>query len=174
MTQPENIHLKIALGCDWYFPRVGGIESHLRELGKKLCENGHQVHVITPIPDTAAPASCPANPENFRVIRISTPLFPYFHFMISRKGITKLEHILTSEKYDLAHSHFSYVSPFAFGGFCLVKKLKIPEIITFHSFLGRFTVALKVLDIWLKWSRWPVIFSAVSREVAQVIKKSGA
>jgi len=178
MTKPKNIHLKIALVCDWYFPRVGGIESHLRELGKKLCENGHQVHVITPIPDIPSirdtiPTPCDAKARDFRVIRISTPLFPYFHFMISKNGITKLENILKSEKYDLVHCHFSYVSPFAFGGLYLVKKLRLPGIITFHSFLGKFTWALKMLDNWLGWSKWPVTFSAVSHGVAQDVKKSG-
>jgi len=172
MNKPKNNHLKIALVCDWYLPRVGGIESHLRDLGAKLCQNGHQVHVITPIPYTA-PTPDTEKTGDVRVIRISTPLFPYFHFMITKKGITKLEAILKTERYDLIHCHFSYVSPFAFGGLYLVKKLKIPGVITFHSFLGRFTRVLKLLDKWLEWSTWPVIFSAVSQGVVQDVKKAG-
>ncbi len=172
MNKPKNNHLKIALVCDWYLPRVGGIESHLRDLGAKLSQNGHQVHVITPIPDTT-PTPDTEKTGAVKVIRVSTPLFPYFHFMITKKGIIKLEAVLKAERYDLVHCHFSYISPFAFGGLYLVKKLKIPGIITFHSFLGRFTRVLKLLDKWLEWSKWPVIFSAVSHGVVQDVKKAG-
>src|SRR6185436_9960260 len=50
-TEPRaDGELKVALVCDWYHPRVGGIERHLQDLAGELVTAGHDVVVITPTP----------------------------------------------------------------------------------------------------------------------------
>ncbi len=166
MATFNHAPLKIALVCDWYLPRIGGIESHLKELGTRLTRKGHDVHVITPIPGTKKTG-------DLKIIRISTPLLPYFNVMISKKGILSLEAVLKSEKYDLVHCHFSYISPFAFAGLCLMKKHHIPGMITFHSFLGEFTRVLRLMDRITGWARWPFVFSAVSDRISMEVRQAG-
>jgi 1,2-diacylglycerol 3-alpha-glucosyltransferase len=39
--------LKIAIASDWFYPKVGGIESHIDELARNLLFAGHEPYVIT-------------------------------------------------------------------------------------------------------------------------------
>ena len=47
---PQGSAFKIALLCDWYLPRRGGVEFHLHDLALQLMKQGHHVDVITPTP----------------------------------------------------------------------------------------------------------------------------
>ena len=44
---------KIALVCDWYLPRIGGIEHQLRDLQRQLAARGHDAQIITATPGPA-------------------------------------------------------------------------------------------------------------------------
>jgi glycosyltransferase involved in cell wall biosynthesis len=159
--------LKIALICDWYLPRIGGIEMHLQELAERLTRRGHTVHVITSFPESG-PTIFPTG--SFRVIRLSVPLLPRFRIMISLRGVCALESLFRKEKYDLVHSHFSYISPVALAGLYAAHRLDIPGIITFHSFLKGIVRVLQGLDRLTGWGGWPSAFTAVSREVARDVQ----
>ena len=39
--------LKVALVSDWFYPKIGGIETHIHELSLSLLKLGHEPHVIT-------------------------------------------------------------------------------------------------------------------------------
>lgn len=38
---------KICLVSDFFYPNMGGVESHLYQLAQCLLENGHQVVIVT-------------------------------------------------------------------------------------------------------------------------------
>jgi glycosyltransferase involved in cell wall biosynthesis len=42
--------LKIAQVCPRYYPDIGGVETHVREISERLVKNGHEVEVITTDP----------------------------------------------------------------------------------------------------------------------------
>ncbi len=73
--------LRLALVCDWYPPRVGGIETHVRALAEQLVAAGHEVDVITTAAgcrgDGAppAPASTPSHaaPDAFDCLQPGAP-----------------------------------------------------------------------------------------------------
>lgn len=162
--------LKIALVCDWYLPRIGGIEMQLKELAPRLALKGHIVHVITPLLDPGVPPFFEKVSKNVKVIRIKTLLLPGFKVMVSPEGVNDLEVILTQEKYDVVHSHFSYISPFAMAGLYAARKCDIPGIITFHSFLRGFGRVLGILDRLTGWTGWPSAYTAVSPSVAEDVQ----
>lgn len=39
--------LRVALVSDWFYPKIGGIETHMHELALNLLRAGHEPHVIT-------------------------------------------------------------------------------------------------------------------------------
>lgn len=43
----SNHQYRIALICDFFFPRLGGVETHIFQLALALIELGHKVIVIT-------------------------------------------------------------------------------------------------------------------------------
>jgi len=45
---------KIAIVSDWYLPRIGGLELHVRDLARELNARGHEAHVITSTPEDQA------------------------------------------------------------------------------------------------------------------------
>jgi len=156
--------LKIALLCDWYLPKVGGIERHLHDLAARLIDKGHVVQVLTPVPGSAGI-------NGIHVHRLTVPLFRYFRLTWTPGAFREIASIIGKEHYDVVHCHTSYIAPTAYGGAYLSNKLGVPTVITFHSILGHFVWMLGALDRTVHWSRWPVVFSAVSRVVASDIKR---
>ena len=43
----RNPPYKICLVSDFFYPNMGGVESHLYQLAQCLLENGHQVVIVT-------------------------------------------------------------------------------------------------------------------------------
>jgi len=160
----EKMPLKIALLCDWYLPKVGGMELHLHDLALRLAEKGHVVHVLTPVPGRA-------ETDGIRVHRLNVPLFQYIRLTWTLGAFREIASIIRKERYDVLHCHTSYIAPAAYGGAYLSNKLGVPAVITFHSILGHFIRVLAALNRLFHWSRWPVVFSAVSQVVASDIKR---
>jgi glycosyltransferase involved in cell wall biosynthesis len=155
--------LKIALLCDWFFPRWGGIEQHMIDLAHALQRRGHTVEVITCFPG-------PDDVEGVRVLRLNGFRFPYFGFTCSLTPFKELKRILLHERYDLVHIHTSYIAPLAWGGAYVSQRIGIPTLMTFHSMLAGFLQVIRWLDRTLHWSRWRVKFTAVSEAVREELQ----
>lgn len=155
--------LKIALVCDWFLPRVGGLEMHMRDLALGLIRHGHEVHVVTPTPGDGMV-------EGIRVHRLPIRLFPYYGFICTREGFLEMESVLKRGEFDLIHCHGSVIAPAAYGGAYLGQKLGIAAVVTCHSILKYFKPVLILLNRRFKWARWPVQFSAVSEAAAAYVR----
>lgn len=154
--------LKIALVSDGFSPRRGGIEMHVADLANRLATAGHEVHVITATPG-------PRHREPYRVHRLK-PLSTRNPFVASRAEFRKMDQLLRQERFDVVHCHGSVFSPTAYGGLFLAQRMNTPALITWASFLGPYRWFLRLADLWWGWSRWRVLFSAVSGEVARDIR----
>jgi len=152
--------LKIALVCDWFLPQMGGTEMHMRDLADRLSEEGHEVHVITPIPGRT-------DGERFHIHRLNVSLLPYAHCVYTRSAFRKIESILSEEAFDIVHCHCNIISPTSYGSLYLSQKLGIPAVITWDSIIGPYCLGLAFLNWIFKWSDWPVLFSGVSEVVVR-------
>jgi glycosyltransferase involved in cell wall biosynthesis len=155
--------LKIALVCDWYHPRVGGIELHLQDLAAHLAAAGHDVVVIT---------STPGEPvvNGIRVRRIRAPLAPVFGFLMTPAGVRAVGETIADEHVDVAHCHVSIVSPAAFGGSAFANRRQIPAVLTFHSIVPRVDLLARAANLAFGVARWNVKFSAVTGRVAREVR----
>jgi glycosyltransferase involved in cell wall biosynthesis len=151
--------VKVALVCDWYHPRVGGIELHLQNLGARLVAAGHDVVVITPTPGAELV-------DGIRVRRIDAPLAPVFGFLATPAGIGAVGAALADERVDVAHCHVSIISPAALGGAHQAQLRGIPTVLTFHSVVPQTPTLARTVNLLFDTSRWRARFSAVSRRVA--------
>ena len=154
--------MKIALVCDWYRPRIGGIEQHLEGLAQRLTHAGHDVVVITPTRGDPVV-------NDVRVHRIDAPLAPHFKFLRSASGIRAIGDALEHERVDVAHSHVSIVSPAAIGGALEAERRGIPSVVTFHSVVPRTVWLAHAMRVSLRTAEWTARFSAVSARVAREI-----
>ncbi len=115
--------MKIAQLSPYFYPHLGGVESHVLELSKHLIDLGHEVFVVTTkLEDTKTEETVEGVPVK-RVepitIFLSTPIVP---------GVRD---VLSKEDYDVLHSH-SPPPLMSFFGVRNAKKKDVPFILTYH------------------------------------------
>lgn len=122
--------LKIALICDWYLPRVGGIEIQMHGLARSLIACGHDVRVIT---------SCPGPDliDGVRVYRLKVPLIPGVKLSYGPVTERRLRELLEREHVDVIHGHY-LLSSLTHLGIYLGRQLDIPTVFTHHSLNAEF------------------------------------
>lgn len=152
---------RIALVCDWFSPRRGGIETHLEGLAARLTECGNEVHVIT---------STPGEPTvgGIRVHRLDLPRMPWAGVAI-KPPAWPIQEILLRERIDIVHSHVSIVAPVALGGALAAHRAALPSVVTFHSFVPATPVLAGLTGLLMGASHWRAEFTAVSRRVAREV-----
>lgn len=155
--------MKVALVCDWFHPRVGGLELHLQDLAAHLRAANHDVVIITPTPGAALVNGTP-------VVRIDALRAPHFGFLITPGGIRAIGRALDRECVDVAHCHVSIVSPAALGGAWQAVQRAVPTVLTFHSVVSETQLLARAADAVLGTSQWPARFSAVSDRVAREVR----
>lgn len=155
--------MKVALVCDWYHPRIGGIELHLQDLAAQLAAAGHDVVVVTPTPG-------PAVVDGIRIVRVRAPLAPHFGFLITPAGLRALGTALAAERPDVVHTHVSIVSPAALAGAQAAARYDVPLVVTFHSVVPHIRLLARVTGSLLGTAQWRACFSAVSERVARDVQ----
>lgn len=186
--------LRLALVCDWYPPRVGGIETHVRALAEQLVAAGHEVDVVTtaagcrgegaalarPAPRTGErrgaprPVAIAHGVDGVRVRRLRLACVPHFAITASPRVCAAMTDVLAEGEYDLVHAHASVLSPLAFAGMAAAHRLGLPAVLTQHSVLGRAVPLLAAADRMVGWTRWRVLHTAVSPFVADEVREAAA
>ena len=161
---PGAFPMKIALVCDWFSPRIGGMERHLAELAKHLAAARHDVTVITPTPGPAAATS------GYRIHRLKVTLLPIVHLMWTPAGFRRLGQAIRGGNFDVVHVHASIISPAAFAALYVAQQAGLPTVTTGHSISGGFTRLFQWIDRQVRWTQWNVAFSTVSERVAREVR----
>ena len=151
--------MRVALVCDWFLPRMGGIELHLRDLALALAARGIDATVVTTTrgPDVV---------DGVRVHRMQVPLAPAAGFACTPAIVPRLRELLVGERFDVVHAHASVVSPVAYAGALAGARAGLPTVLTFHSMLHRSAFLLGASESLLGWARGRILLSAVSSVVA--------
>ncbi len=130
MTREKNA-LRVLMVTPRYFPDMGGIETHVHEVGRRLVRNGVNVTLLTTVPHTQDVLSNPHSRENvvegMRVIRVQDWL-PERDYCIA----PEMYSIIKQGKWDLVHCQgcHTFVPPV---GMMAAKAAKIPYVVTFHT-----------------------------------------
>jgi glycosyltransferase involved in cell wall biosynthesis len=104
-----------------FFPHVGGIAAHVRELGRALVQLGHRVHVFTvPILDTTAGDS---ELDGMQIHRLDTPLFKPVYSWQTHRALKKA---IARHHIDVLHVHG--IRPLE-----ATRNLDVPVVFTNHS-----------------------------------------
>ncbi len=115
--------MKIAQLTPYFYPHLGGVESHVLELSKKLIDRGHEVFVVTTklegTEEEDVVEGVPVKRVEPLTIFLSTPIVP---------GINN---VLLEEDYDILHSH-SPPPLMSFLGVRNAQKKDVPFVLTYH------------------------------------------
>ena len=155
--------MKVALVCDWYRPRIGGLELHLQDLARELNKRGHDVVVITSTPGADQVDGLP-------VRRIDAPRLPGLDLLYTAEGVRRVAHAIAAEQPDVVHTHVSIVSPVAFAGAIAAQRQGLPSVVTFHSIVPRTRTLAWGVGALLGAGRWRARYTAVSRFVAGAVQ----
>ena len=151
--------MRVALVCDWFLPRVGGIELHLRDLALALRARGMDARVVT---TTRGPDDVDGVP----VHRVHAALAPMAGFAFTPGALRRVRDVLRAERFDVVHAHASVISPVAYAGALGGAGMGAATVLTFHSMLHRSAFLLGASEALLGWSRSRIVLSAVSGVVA--------
>lgn len=115
--------MKIAQLTPYFYPHLGGVESHVLELSKQLKKKGHEVLVVTTklegTKERSVVEGIPVKRVEPLTIKFSTPVIP------------ELSKSLSEEDFDVLHSH-SPPPLLSFFGLRNAKKRDIPFVLTYH------------------------------------------
>jgi len=116
--------MKVLQVSPYFFPHVGGVESHVLALSRGLLELGHEVKVLTANHNNSLPEI--EKFEGIEIIRVptfanlfNTPINPTIFFKIRKID------------FDIAHLHFPPPLASFYASLALVKQ-KRPYVLTYH------------------------------------------
>lgn len=98
--------LKIAQICPKYFPSIGGVETHVKELSERLVKKGYDVQVLTTLYDSKLPHEEIINNVKIKRFKTWAPNECYW-FSSSLKGFLKNN----SNNFDIVHAHSYHAFP---------------------------------------------------------------
>jgi glycosyltransferase involved in cell wall biosynthesis len=156
--------VRVALACDWFLPRQGGIELHLRDLALSLRASGVDARIVTTTRGGDLVDGVPVH-------RVHTPLAPAAGFAYTPGAVAAIGRVIRHEGFDVIHAHASVVSPVAIGGAIVARRAGLPSLVTFHSMLHRASFVLGASEALFGWSERGVLLSAVSSVVAAQVAR---
>ena len=156
--------MRVALACDWFLPRVGGIELHLRDLALVLREAGVDARIVTTTRGEPVVDGVPVH-------RVRTPLLPGAGVAYLPGMVREIERLIHREAFDVVHAHASVVSPLALAAAVAARRAGVASLVTFHSMLYRSSFLLGASEALFSWSEPGVVLSAVSSVVAAQVAR---
>ena len=121
-----DCYMKIALCSDWYYPKIGGIATHIKGLAKYLSRLGHEVQIIT-----VRNFDENYKDEDGNVIRVNASTIPGIQ-ILSPLNLKQVKKVILEEKFDIIHGHHAF-TPISLYSISLASKYGIPTVLTAHS-----------------------------------------
>lgn len=122
---PHSSPLRVLLVTARYFPYIGGIETHVHEVGRRLARAGMDVTVLTTDPGGRLPAEEEA--EGVHILRV--PAWPgnRDYYLAPR-----VSPIVAGGRWDLVHCQgcHTFVPPLAM---LAARRARIPYVVTIHA-----------------------------------------
>lgn len=124
----EKKKLNVLMVTPRYYPYMGGIETHVYEVGRRLVQNGTRVTILTTSPDFSQPSFArEEESQGMRVLRVqSWPRKRDYYFAPEVRSIIK------NTRWDLIHCQgcHTFVPPLAM---LAARDARIPYLLTFHT-----------------------------------------
>ena len=155
--------MRIAHVSDCYFPRLGGIERQVNDLAERQHALGHDVDIITAVAGSEPDEGPVRIVRPKRGLARATSMRTIGAFLLGGKTVARAD-------YDVLHLHVSALSMMTYRAAQIGSRLGIPCVITAHSLWDYTTPIFKASDAMLRWSEWPITWSAVSSVAADSLR----
>ena len=135
---------------DFFYPNVGGVESHIFQLSQCLMERGHKVLVITHAYNDRVGVRYMTN--MLKVFYL--PIVPFYNQSILPTifcSLPYLRHIFLTEKVEIVHGHSAF-SSLAHEALMISTLLGLRSVFTDHSLFGFSDASAIITNTFLKFS----------------------
>lgn len=130
--------MKIIQVCPRYSPRIGGVETHVKELSKGLIEKGFEVEIYSTDSQNKKLSVEFINGIKIFRCRSFSPNNAYYFS-------PTLYHVLKKSRYDVIHAHSYHAFPLLIGA--LANRKKKPLVTTFHYYGSGYSTFRAMLHI---------------------------
>jgi glycosyltransferase involved in cell wall biosynthesis len=155
---------------DCYAPRVGGVESQIRDLARAQARAGHDVHVLTVEQGpNFERGGATAFEDGLFIHRMGTRL--PFRAPFNPLAYRHMNRIVDEAQPDVIHVHAGTLSPFAYEAARVGIGRGIPVATTWHSMLDHAFPVLRPWAAMTGWATTPIAWSAVSRVAADQVSR---
>ena len=151
--------LKVLMVAARYFPYIGGTETHIYEVGRRLVREGINVTLLTTAPYAfSTPFPREESTEGMSVIRVRAWLSSSNYYVAP-----EIYAIVQQGHWDLVHCQGShtFVSPLAM---LAAKKANLPYVVTFHT--GGHSSFLRVVLRATQWRVQRPLLASAARLIA--------
>lgn len=162
--------MRITHLTDTYHPRLGGIEAQVSRLAARQAAQGHEVEILTTTPAHPGDHGVSTEVEGDVVIRrlaarmpAKIPVHPRAPHYVARH--------LAAARPDVVHIHLGALTPSAQVSLPTVVRAGIPAVATVHSMWGAAEHGFRMVNRLVGWSRWPIVWSAVSQRAAAPLRR---
>lgn len=131
--------MKIGIFTDTYKPQINGVVTSVSLMEQKLKENGHQPYIFTVTHPEAKTSVIPDADNVYRVA--SVKFWGNTDHRIAKIYSQRIMNTVKELGIELIHSH----APFSLGlmGHLIARRLRIPEVHTYHTMLSDYTYYVK-------------------------------
>jgi len=148
---------RVTIVTDWWPPRVGGVESQVADLARRLAAHGYSVHVLTTTRNpTPIGGVCVEHLPLPMAGEIAVP---------DLRRVRDIAAAVARSEPDIVHAHGMF-SSLAIGGVMAAHRLGVPSVHTVHSLLRPWPVFVAGAALSRSLSRHASAITAVSRATA--------
>ncbi|AEH24563.1 glycosyltransferase family 4 protein [Pyrococcus yayanosii] len=164
--------MRIALVSDWYYPKVGGVASHMHNLAIHLKRRGHEVAIVTNDLRTGKENELEA--LGIELVKVPGVVSPIFSINMSYSLASSEEMGEFLKGYDVIHSHHAF-TPLALKAAKAGRLLGKATVLTTHSISfaheSRLWEALGLtIPLFSRYLRYPHEIIAVSKAAEAFIR----
>ncbi len=158
--------VKVAMVTDCYVPRLGGIESQVRDLSRHLRAAGHEVEVFTATTGARGEraGTTETGDDGIPVHRLALPL--PFGLPVNPFAPGEVRRRLRGGRFDVVHAHLGVLSPFSTDIVPVAVDLRLPVAATFHCVVDRSGPVFRMLGHLARWASCGVALNSVSSMAA--------
>ena len=153
--------MRILHVTDAYSPKLGGIETQVRDLATRQASRGHDVEVLT---CTRAGTGTDSGTE----VIVHRTALPWRNVPGSNAAMYRL---LAERRPEVVHAHLSVLSPLAILAVRACARKGVPVVATVHSLWWWAASLYRTADLLIRWGSWPVRWTAVSDLATQPLRR---
>ena len=148
--QVDRPRLTVAMVSDFFYPNVGGVESHIYNLSQCLLERGHRVIVVTHYYEDRVGIRYMTNMLKVYYL----PIVPFYNKSILPTifcSLPYLRQIFLTERVNIVHGHSAF-SSLGHEALLVASLLEIATVFTDHSLFGFSDASAIITNTFLKFS----------------------